>query len=305
MISQLQVRNFQSLKKVDIDLGLFTVILGPSNSGKSALIRALQALTSNIRGSSFITQGQSSATISALSDEWRVTLEKGDSSSYRVVYPDGSEKTYTKLASAVPDDITRLLNMVPSGEAGSLSFASQEDPPFLLKTPGSSVARVLGDLTHVSLVFEAVRESNRRKSAASSEVKTRQTDLNILLGKAEPFMDLKLKHEVLSRQESSLAEVDILWASASRLSSLVEDLEQGRNYVIALPPPSCGFLTEVFDDFTRYVPLVWSLAVACDQTTSSTAAYSQAQLQRAALDLAYIQALREAGTCPVCGSSTC
>lgn len=305
MISQLQVRNFQSLKKVDLDLGLFTVILGPSNSGKSALIRALQALTSNVRGSSFITQGQTSTVISAVSDEWRITLEKGDSSSYRVVYPDGLEKTYTKLASAVPDDITHLLNMVPSGEAGSLSFASQEDPPFLLKSSGSSVARVLGDLTHVSVVFEAVRESNRRKSAASSETKTRKTDLDILLEKSLPFLDLKSRHADLLSQEQRIADIESLSSDISRLISLVNVLENNYSVVSVTIPPSCDNVLSLFDDFVHYLSLVRVLASSHELFITSSAQGSQAVSRHALLAEEYSAALKEAGTCPVCGSSTC
>ena len=43
-LETLEISNFQSVEKADIQLGGFTVIVGPSNSGKSALLRALRAV---------------------------------------------------------------------------------------------------------------------------------------------------------------------------------------------------------------------------------------------------------------------
>ena len=45
MITKLRVRNFLSLKDVDVRLGMRNVLLGPNNSGKSNLVRALRFLT--------------------------------------------------------------------------------------------------------------------------------------------------------------------------------------------------------------------------------------------------------------------
>ena len=47
MLERLEVKDYQSLADIDIPLGRFTVIVGPSGNGKSALIRALRALWEN------------------------------------------------------------------------------------------------------------------------------------------------------------------------------------------------------------------------------------------------------------------
>lgn len=41
----IRVQGFQSLYDVSLDLGGFTVIVGPSSSGKSAFIRSVKAVT--------------------------------------------------------------------------------------------------------------------------------------------------------------------------------------------------------------------------------------------------------------------
>lgn len=44
MIEAIQVKNFKSLKEVDVELGDFTVIVGRNNSGKSSFIEAIMCL---------------------------------------------------------------------------------------------------------------------------------------------------------------------------------------------------------------------------------------------------------------------
>ena len=55
MITKLAVRGFQSLQNISLELGNITVIVGHSDSGKSALLRALEKASFNESGSSFLT----------------------------------------------------------------------------------------------------------------------------------------------------------------------------------------------------------------------------------------------------------
>lgn len=50
------IANFQSLQDVDLELGPITIITGDNSKGKSALVRALQAVAFNRAGADFITR---------------------------------------------------------------------------------------------------------------------------------------------------------------------------------------------------------------------------------------------------------
>ena len=77
MIHTLEVKNFQSLKHVKVEFGQFTVFVGKSDSGKTALFRALNILISNMRGvDKYVTIGEKAFTISLTNDEWQITLER-------------------------------------------------------------------------------------------------------------------------------------------------------------------------------------------------------------------------------------
>jgi predicted ATPase len=50
MISRIRIQNFLSLKDVTLDLGLFNIFVGPNASGKSAIFKAMLALSRLLRG---------------------------------------------------------------------------------------------------------------------------------------------------------------------------------------------------------------------------------------------------------------
>lgn len=54
MLKQVSIRNYQSLRALDLLLGRVTVITGHSDSGKSALVRAIQTAVFNLEGNSFL-----------------------------------------------------------------------------------------------------------------------------------------------------------------------------------------------------------------------------------------------------------
>src|SRR5438552_253971 len=49
MISHMTVENFKALRRVDVDLGPFTVLIGPNDSGKSSFLEAVFALSESAR----------------------------------------------------------------------------------------------------------------------------------------------------------------------------------------------------------------------------------------------------------------
>jgi exonuclease SbcC len=85
MWASLEVVNFQSLKDVRLQLGKLTVIVGPSSSGKSALVRALRVLVQNGRGSGYVRHGSSSAAVGVQREDGvAVSIQRGALNEYRL-----------------------------------------------------------------------------------------------------------------------------------------------------------------------------------------------------------------------------
>lgn len=233
MLQSIEVRNYQSLHHVSLELAPLTVIVGPSSSGKSAFGRAVRMIASNARGDSFITHGETVCTVTAITERGRITLRKGKEDSYVLVphpdqpdsgveHPDLSlQRTFTKLAGAVPEEVTEFLG-IPPKEA--INFAGQFDRPYLLDDTGNAVARTLGDLTNVTMVFEAAREGRRLGLNHSSTLKTRRSDLAADEARVDDYRGLKAQREALDRAEEGIQRAGALRARLERLDHLTESL---------------------------------------------------------------------------------
>lgn len=310
MISQLAVRNFQSLHDVSMDLGRFTVIVGPSSSGKSATTRALRTLTSNRRGSDFISHGERLTVITGVFDNGTVTLKRGKATKDNeyIVRPTGGEpKSYTKLDGTTPPEVSEFIG-IPSKDP--INYAGQFDKPYLLDETGAEVARVFGSLTNVHVIFEAARESNRRKLATAATLRTRAEDLQQIRERAEHYRPLKQQIAAITEAEKNLEQARDIQLKIAKLKQAVDTLSQAAHAVRQLTPileSSVPDIEQISDAAARLqaAHTTWGSLIAAagvaKQRKQDIAAHTEAE---ESLAEQYTAALTAAAVCPTCGQST-
>lgn len=303
-MTRLTVTNFQSLKNVDLELGLFTVIVGPSSSGKSALIRAVKALTSNVRGNNVITRGQKAMAITGRTETHTVTLERSErTAAYRISSDDGNQ-TFTKLAAGVPDQVSQALRIEPVTDTGSVNFAGQFDKPYLLDETGSAVARVLGELTNVNTLFEAVRAANRIRQHAASTAKMRQNDLEGVKGRLGVFQGLQGRVRALEEAEKLDANRKRLETQISRLNTQISTVRITERAIQKATLPPLPAYDRLDPALHRYLDLQAKLrGLIAKQKRFEDLRDEAITTIMDAKDAQYAIAdkLEEAGVCPTCG----
>lgn len=305
-MTRLTVRNFQSLKDVDLDLGLLTVIVGPSSSGKSALIRAVKALTNNVRGTSVITRGQKALAITGRTETHVVTLERGErGGSYKISGGEDGNLTFTKLAGEVPEQVREALRIEPFLESvGSVNFAGQFDKPYLLDESGGMVARALGELTNVTTIFEAVRSANRIRQNAVSAVKMRQSDLARVKGSLAGFAGLHERLRALQEAEKLQDQRVHLEAKISKLKQALNMMNLADMAVQKATLPELPAREHLDTALNRWLDLKASLSgLAAKQKRFEDVrdATVTAMLDHNSAKNALHFYLQEAGVCPTCG----
>lgn len=190
MIKSVSVRNYQSLRKLDMKLGRVTVVVGHSDAGKSAFIRSIQAICYNQEGNEFIHRMKvgASVVISApaavaleLEDGSLVTWQRFEKShKFILLKPDGSKVEFEKTGGSVPSDLQDLLGIYPvqveDTKKERIHFAMQHQLPFLVGDRGGVGAnRVLGRLTGLHIFANAAKHCTaERDSIHRSADATRQ-----------------------------------------------------------------------------------------------------------------------------------
>ena len=232
MISQITIQNFQSLRNVTLDLSRFTVIAGESDTGKSAVVRAIKALVTNKGGKDFITHGEASASVSMALDGHNITWAKGVSSSY--ISDVGS---FVKTGTTVPDEILEILGIkdIEIGDVKvNLNIHSQFDSPFLVSATPSLRAKMLGEVSGINILFLATQEARRREVADKRLLGVRQTDLEAVTGELSNYENLPEWLRQLQEVDKTLEKIRVLEETSKQLRLDVDGLEQSKKKLSVL-----------------------------------------------------------------------
>lgn len=266
MITKLAIEGFQSLDGVLIELGSFTVLVGPSNSGKSAIRRAIEALVDNDPVTGRLREGSTQYAVAMEVDGEIVSITKTKkTTSYRV-----RDTLIDKPGATCPPAVLELLKLTET------NFASQFDQPFLLAETSSAVARALGELTNISVLFEGIREATRRQRAAGGKAKIHAEQVDVLADKLAVYADLPTEQDQLQQIHGKL----IVAADTVNRAKALHDAVIGAEYARQMRDDTETLLKAQPDwDYLE------GTAVAIE-TTLSEAAMAEAAWQRGAqLDL--------------------
>lgn len=221
MISSIQILNFQSHKKASVELSDgINILIGSSDSGKSAFIRALNWLANNRpAGESFRSNWGGDTSVHVEIGNQLISRKRSNKENeYEIVWDVESAKmgevshdTYKALGSDIPEEVKKLLNFE------EMNIQSQMDMPFLLGKTSGEVARYLNQIVNLEVIDTSLAaiEKQRRESISTitykiddlkgkqytleefSFVDKLEKDLNILTAIQNKFSKEKEKYSIL------------------------------------------------------------------------------------------------------------
>ncbi len=143
-ISKIKLNNFQAHGSLQLDLDpRITTITGATDSGKSAILRALRwACLNDIRGDAFVKEDADSASVLLLVDGEKVArARKGEANEYRM-----GEEVYKAFGNEVPRSLQDLLKLSP------INFQGQHDAPFWFGLSAGDVSRELNAVVDLGII---------------------------------------------------------------------------------------------------------------------------------------------------------
>lgn len=188
-VKSVYLEDFQSHSKTKIELappGGLTILVGKTDSGKTAIVRGLRLLHFNVPlGVEYIRVGRNMATVAEeLSDGTKVVRERSKSvNRYRVVKQDGSSQVFEGFGNSVPLEVQQATGVrtVSVGENLdlALNLSEQLDGPFLgnKTVSGPLRAKALGKLAGTeeidkaqSLLGEDLYHAGQDKNRLAGEI---------------------------------------------------------------------------------------------------------------------------------------
>lgn len=158
MINSIKIQNFQSHKDTQLEFhpGV-NIIVGSTDSGKSAIIRALRFVVWNKpQGEGFRSHwGGDTEVVVETEEVWVTRMKSKTKSSYAIHYPvdTGKEPTiYKAFGADVPDEIEAVFNM------SEINLQSQLDSPFLLSDTAGEVAKHFNRIAHIEKIDQATKK---------------------------------------------------------------------------------------------------------------------------------------------------
>jgi len=211
MIKRIELVNFMSHKRTVIEpaAGL-TVLIGPNNVGKSAIIAALQILCYNDNSTYVMRHGEKQCSVTIETDDGHTIIWKRKKSpSYEI---DGED--FSRLRQGgVPDELHQVLRLSKvegnANEQFDVHFGSQKTPIFLLDSSGSTAARFFASSSDASRLIQMQQRHNEKQRDQRKErvrLEQESTLLNAELAALEPVSELERRCKHLEQQFHAIGE---------------------------------------------------------------------------------------------------
>lgn len=222
MLRKIILENFMSHGRTEIELadGL-TVLTGPNNCGKSAVVAALQILATNGRTTHVTRHGEKTCRITVETDDGHTVVweRKGTTVKYTL---DGED--IHRLGGSVPHQLHDLLRLdrveADTGKSTheyDIHFGEQKSPVFLLGETGSRAASFFASSTDASRLVEM--QHRHRSNVADQKKQVRR---------------LAEEKENNEQRLITFAPLEVIAKSVSKAQSIAADIESNEKRIETL-----------------------------------------------------------------------
>lgn len=225
LLTKITIENFQShaLTEIEPAPGL-TVLVGESDQGKSAVIRALKWLFLNQpRGAGFVRAGESNCRVVVkYGDGAQVSRGRiGNDNVYLVSLPGQEPALFRGFGVEVPtevQEITGISDIDVGGESVVPNIAGQLEAPFLLGASGPMRASLIGMMARADIFDEALKNTLADVSRVRREKRENDERIAELEEEIGEFDNLPALERAVGEASALLSEIE----SKSRRKEFLE-----------------------------------------------------------------------------------
>ena len=234
MIRQLKIQNFQSHDETNLE---FTdgvnIIVGSSDSGKTAIIRAIRWLSWNRPSGDALRSRWGGATNVLLETEEGIIRRVKDKKDHYELLREGKKTlVFTAFGTNVPQEINQFLNL------DEINLQHQFDSPFLLNDSPGAVASHFNRVARLDKIDSATSTINGWIRGLKSDVEHLESDIETEKKKLSKFDHIDKFEAELEVLEGLAGDLSVLQNRAESLQkdirkyhSLEDDISKAEEFV--------------------------------------------------------------------------
>lgn len=212
MLESITIRNFQRHKKLKVEFNdHITTFTGPTDAGKSAVIRALRWACINVpSGASFIRNGANECRVSIEFDEGQNLIRRrkkkgNDFIPFSITSYSGTTRDFKAVGKGnVPAEVERLLSVSPT------NFQSQFDGPFWLSDSGGRISQELNKIVDLSIIdrsLSSIAHAVRKSKSAIDAFESIVNDAKEATSKSQWSVKADKQLRSIEKKQSKIKEL--------------------------------------------------------------------------------------------------
>lgn len=227
---------------IDLHPGL-NVVVGPSDSGKTNVYRAVRAVVENCPAKDLLSIGSQEGSASIeFAGGTAVSLSKGVGKSscneYEVGQSGKSPQRYQQVGADCPPPVADVLRLGPvdlSGVEADLHFSPQRGPMFGVDAKPGDLAKMIGAVSGLDVVYRGLAQAETNRKSAQTEADRSEavfTEARDKFRTAEAAFSradsAKLRESLASASQAHIDESDRareLFLAATQCEQLLADVE--------------------------------------------------------------------------------
>ncbi len=244
MIKKIIVENYESHKKTIVNLSPgVNVLIGPSDSGKSGFLRAINWLRKNRpQGCDYLREDTEECSCQIITDDKKSIIRKRNSDFNGYIYftdieDNKSRSTFDGLGASVPDKVDKDLNL------SDINVQSQFDNHFLLSSDWSTgaIAEYLNTIVDLQIIDESIARVNKKIRNIEKEIKDKEKYVKDITDQIQELSYLDELKERIDKIQELQKEVDKnedrsqgIQELLSKINNLQLEIDKDKNYKEAL-----------------------------------------------------------------------
>lgn len=220
MIRSITIQNFQSHRQSHLVFDpAVNVLTGSSDSGKTAILRALRWLLFNRpQGDQFRSTWGGTTTVSVTLDDgttvdrWRHNYENA----YRL----GTQTHFEAMRGDVPQEVAEALNM------SDINIQAQHDAPFLLTATPGEVAQFFNRVAHLDVIDKGLQNVQREIRQLEADIRYKTEDLKQKEEELKGYDYLERMEMEVEALEEIEKRREVKWRKRATLKALLDRIDE-------------------------------------------------------------------------------